>query len=79
MDHPSCQLLKKLVEGAHEVNYESYKKCFYGDVKTNPPVARFLKPWFTRGGWVNGSVGEPRFDATQNNQSRKPASWDFTR
>ena len=26
--------LKKHVEGAHTVDYESYKKCFYGSVKT---------------------------------------------
>jgi hypothetical protein len=26
--------LKKHVEGAHQVGYEHYKRCFYGDVKT---------------------------------------------
>ena len=26
--------LKKHIEGAHGVTYESYKKCFYGEVKT---------------------------------------------
>lgn len=26
--------LKKHVEGAHAVNYDAYKKCFYGDAKT---------------------------------------------
>jgi hypothetical protein len=26
--------LKKHVEGAHEVDYDAYKKCFYGEVKT---------------------------------------------
>lgn len=26
--------LKKHVEGAHDVDYENYKTCFYGDVKT---------------------------------------------
>ena len=26
--------LKKHIEGAHDVDYESYKKCFYGTVKT---------------------------------------------
>jgi len=26
--------LKKHVEGAHDVNYDQYKRCFYGEVKT---------------------------------------------
>lgn len=26
--------LKKHVEGAHQVDYDAYKKCFYGTVKT---------------------------------------------
>lgn len=26
--------LKKHIEGAHGVNYDDYKKCFYGEVKT---------------------------------------------
>jgi hypothetical protein len=26
--------LKKHIEGAHSVDYESYKRCFYGKVKT---------------------------------------------
>jgi hypothetical protein len=26
--------LKKHVEGAHQVEYQHYKRCFYGDVKT---------------------------------------------
>lgn len=26
--------LKKHVEGAHQVDYDQYKRCFYGNVKT---------------------------------------------
>jgi hypothetical protein len=26
--------LKKHVEGAHDVSYDAYKKCFYGEAKT---------------------------------------------
>ena len=26
--------LKKHVEGAHDVRYDAYKKCFYGEVRT---------------------------------------------
>ncbi|HGJ66335.1 TPA: hypothetical protein ENS27_13305 [bacterium] len=26
--------LRKHIEGAHGVDYDSYKKCFYGDVRT---------------------------------------------
>lgn len=26
--------LKKHVEGAHDIDYNDYKKCFYGDAKT---------------------------------------------
>lgn len=26
--------LKKHIESVHEINYEDYKKCFYGDMKT---------------------------------------------
>ena len=26
--------LKKHIEGAHQVSYDDYKKCFYGEAKT---------------------------------------------
>ena len=26
--------LKKHIEASHEINYDDYKKCFYGEIKT---------------------------------------------